>query len=534
LAPEPTTSSRLARSAASAGLATMTSRILGVVREQVVASYFGAGAAMDAYNVAFRIPNLLRDLFAEGAMSAAFVPTFTRTLTTSGKESAWRLGNHVINALIVVTGALVVIGIVFAEPLVLVLAAERYTSDPGQLALTVQLARIMLPTLTLIALAAAFMGMLNSLQHYFIPALSPASFNVLTIVCAVVLVPFMPVFGLEPIVAIAIGTLLGGVAQLAIQWPTMHGEGFRYRFDVDWQDPGLRRMLTLMGPGTVGLAATQVNVFVNTLLATATETGAVSWLQYAFRLMYLPIGLFGVSIATAVLPVVSRHATERNDEAVRDTVANGVSLMLMLNVPASVGLIVLAHPIVRVILERGRFTAADTTATAAALQFYALGLLAYSVVRIVSPIFYALGRSRTPVTVSIITVLVNAGLNLMLVRVLGFRGLALGTSIAALFNATTLLILLRNRLHGIHDGRIIGAFLRIAIAAGAMGVVAALLDQTLEARWPSGALLMQIVRLSITIGLSLVVLGVASWLLRIREFSEGFALVTRRLKRRSR
>lgn len=512
----------------------MTSRILGVVREQVLASFFGAGAAMDAYNVAFRIPNLLRDLFAEGAMSAAFVPTFTTSLTTSGKESAWRLGNHVVNALIVVTGALVVLGIVFMEPLILSLAAEKYTSDPKQLALTVQMARIMLPALTLIALAAAFMGMLNSLHHYFIPALSPATFNVLTIICAFVLVPLMPAFGIEPIVAIAIGTLLGGVAQLALQWPTLHREGFRYHVEIDWRDPALRRMLTLMGPGTVGLAATQVNVFVNTLLATGTETGAVSWLQYAFRLMYLPIGLFGVSIATAVLPTVSRHTADRNDEAVKATIANGVSLMLMLNVPASVGLIVLAHPIVRVILERGRFTAADTAATAAALQYYALGLLAYSVVRIVSPIFYALGRSRTPVMVSVITVLVNAGLNVVLVRVLGFRGLALGTSIAALFNAATLLIVLRNHLHGIHDGRILGAFARITAAAGAMGLVAALLNQMLETRWPGGSLVLQIVRLSITIGASLAVLGVASWLLRIREFNAGMALVARRLGRRSR
>ncbi len=525
-------STTLARSAASAGVATLTSRILGVVREQVVAAFFGAGAAMDAYNVAFRIPNLLRDLFAEGAMSAAFVPTFTRTLTTEGKEPAWRLGNHVVNALIVVTAALVAVGIVFAEPLVLTFAAERYTSDPRQLALTVQMARIMLPALTLIALAAAFMGMLNSLHHYFIPALSPASFNVLTIVCAFALVPLMPAFGFEPIVAIAIGTLLGGVAQLAMQWPTLRSEGFRYRLDIDWRDPGLRRMLTLMGPGTVGLAATQVNVFVNTLLATGTETGAVSWLQYAFRLMYLPIGLFGVSIATAVLPTVSRHTAERNDEGVRDTIAGGVSLMLMLNVPATVGLIVLARPIVRVILERGRFTANDTAATAAALQFYALGLLAYSVVRIISPIFYALGRSRTPVTVSVVTVLVNAGLNIILVRVLGFRGLALGTSIAALFNAGTLLVLLTRQLHGLHEGRMISAFVRIAAAAGAMGLVAALLDQMLETRWPGGGLLAQVVRLSITIGVSLVVLSAASWLLRIREFNEYLALVSRRLRRR--
>ena len=283
MAPEPTSSSRLARSAASAAAATITSRILGVVREQVIAAQFGAGAATDAYNVAFRIPNLLRDLFAEGAMSAAFVPTFTRYLTQAGKEPAWRLSNHVLNALIVVTGALVVLGIVFAPPLIRAFAADAFTADAGKLALTVQMARIMLPTLTLIALAAAFMGMLNSLHHYFIPALSPATFNVLTIVCAFTLVPLMPTFGLQPIVAIAIGTLLGGVAQLALQWPTLHREGFRYRLEIDWRDEGLRRMLTLMGPGAVGMAATQVNVFVNTLLATSTVEGAVSWLNLTFR-----------------------------------------------------------------------------------------------------------------------------------------------------------------------------------------------------------------------------------------------------------
>ncbi len=230
----------------------MTSRLLGLAREVVLAHQFGASAAMDAYNVAFRIPNLLRDLFAEGAMSAAFVPTFTKHLATSGKPAAWRLGNHVVNALLVVTGALVLLGIVFAEPLVLAFTADRFSLNPDQIPLTVQLARIMLPALTFIAVAAAFMGMLNSLHHYFIPALSPAMFNVVTIICAFALVPIMPAFGLEPIVAIAIGTLLGGVAQLALQWPTLRREGFGYRPQVDWRDEGLRRILALMGPGTVG------------------------------------------------------------------------------------------------------------------------------------------------------------------------------------------------------------------------------------------------------------------------------------------
>jgi putative peptidoglycan lipid II flippase len=531
--PKPTSSRALARSAAAAGIATMTSRVLGLARESVLAHQFGASAAMDAYNVAFRIPNLVRDLFAEGAMSAAFVPTFTRYLTTSGKEPAWRLGNHVVNALLIVTGALVLLGIVFAEPLVLAFTAERFSQDPGQIALTVQLARIMLPALTFIAIAAAFMGMLNSLHHYFVPALSPAMFNVVTIVCVFALVPFMPVLGLEPIVAIAIGTLLGGVAQLALQWPTLRREGFLYRPRIDWRDEGLRRILVLMGPGTAGLAATQVNVFVNTLLATGAGESAVSWLNYAFRMMYLPIGLFGVSIATATLPTVARHHTVEDKQSVRDTIANGLSLMLMLNVPATVGLVILAVPIISVIYERGEFTSADTLATAAALQFYAIGLLAYSVVRIVSPVFYALGRSRTPVIVSMVTVLVNAGLNVMLVRAMGYRGLALGTSIAALFNAVTLLILLRRHLGGLEEGRLLSSLARITLASAVMGLAAFAVSDALETQLPGRTLALQIFRLSSTIGVSVVVLGGASWLLRVREFREGLALVRRRIGRRS-
>ena len=511
----------------------MTSRILGVVREQVLAALFGAGNAMDAYNVAFRIPNLVRDLFAEGAMSAAFVPTFTRTLTTDGKEEAWRLGNSVVNALLVITAAVVVLGLLFTGPLVTLLAHE-YRDVPGKFELTVLLARIMLPFLAMVALAAAAMGMLNSLHQFFIPALSPAMFNVATIVCAFALVPLMPRVGLPPIAGIAIGTLVGGAAQFGLQWPLLRREGFVYRPTLRWSDERLRRVLVLMGPGTIGVAATQVNVFVNTVLATGAGTGAVSWLNYAFRLMYLPIGLFGVSIATATLPAVSRFAAERDTTAVRTTIADGMSLMLMLNVPAAIGLIVLAHPIVRLIFERGAFTPGDTAATAAALQLYALGLLGYSIVRIVSPTFYALGRSRTPVQVSIATVLVNAGLNIVLVRTFGFRGLALGTSVAALFNATLLLMLLRRELDGLDGRRIGGALIRIAIAAAAMGIAAAAADATLPAVIPGTRLMPQLLRLLLSILSALAALAGAAAALHIREFEDGVALIARRFGRRQR
>jgi putative peptidoglycan lipid II flippase len=532
-----THSRHVARFAASAGAATMASRILGLVRDQVLASFFGASAtiAMDAYYVAFRIPNLLRDLFAEGAMSAAFVPTFTSYLTTRGKNEALRVGNNVVNAIVVILGVLVILGVIFTDPLVRLLTDDAYASNPEKMALTISLARIMLPSLLFIALAAALMGMLNSLHHYFIPALSPAMFNVMTILSAFALVPVLAQLGVAPITAIAIGTTVGGVAQLALQWPALRREGYRYRPAVDWHDEGLRRVLLLMGPGTIGMAATQVNLLVNTQLATGQGQGAVSWLSYAFRLMYLPIGLFGVSIATATLPTVSRQVAEKNLTAVRDTMTRSISLMLMLNVPATIGLIVLAVPIVRVIFEHGRFTAYDTTATATALQFYTLGLVGYSIVRIASPVFYALGRNRVPVVVGVMAVLVNAGLNYTLVRVMGYgyASLAFGTSIAALFNAIVLFTLLRGSLGGLNGRQLAGTSARIVVASIAMGVAAIAADRYLPTLIAQPGLMWEILRLGATIAIALGVLAAAAWALRIREFNESVDMVLRRLRRRA-
>ena len=341
-----------------------------------MAYLFGAGNAVDAFNVAFRIPNLVRDLFAEGAMSAAFVPTFTKYLARDGKTAAWRLGSNVLNALFVVTLTLVGLGIVFAEPLVSVLAGD-YAKVPGKFELTVELTRVMLPFLTLVALAAACMGMLNSLDRYFLPALAPALFNVASITTTVIAVPVLMWMGLPTIYAMALGVLTGGLAQLLVQWPALRREGFRHEVVLDTAEPGLRQVLLLMGPGTLGLAATQINVFVNTWLATGEGTGAVSWLGYAFRLMYLPLGIFGVSIATASLPAIARRAAAGDLIGMRDTVSSALAMMLTLNVPATIGLIVLAHPIVALLFERGQFTAADTAATAGALVAYAVGLTGY-------------------------------------------------------------------------------------------------------------------------------------------------------------
>jgi len=521
---------RLARSAGVFGVATITSRILGLARDQVLAYYFGAGDANDAFRVASRIPNLVRDLFAEGAMSAAFVPTFTRQLTLQGREQSWRLASSVINALLIVTGAIVVLGVVFAEPLVRLFASE-FSDVPGKLELTIYLTRIVFPFLTLVAVAAVLMGMLNSLGHFFIPALSPAMFNVAVIAMSLAFIPFSSSLGVQPITIVAVATLVGGVGQLAIQWPPLRKEGFRYRPVLDLKDEGLHRVLLLMGPGTIGMAATQINVFVNTVLATGEGTGAVSWLDFAFRLMYLPIGLFGVSIATAATPAISRMVAEQDFPRIRSTLAHGLGLMLFLNLPATVGLIVLARPIVGVIFEHGNFTAADTTATAAALQLYAIGLIGYSIVRIISPTFYAIGRSRIPVMVSAGSVLVNIALNITLVRVLGYRGLALGTSITAIVNASVQLFLLRREIHGIEGTRIAASFARVVAASAVMGAVTWGVHTATLGALPGPALTLQMIRLLVTIGVSMAALAGVAQLLHIQEFAEARDLILGRLKR---
>ncbi|MCX6537573.1 MAG: murein biosynthesis integral membrane protein MurJ [Acidobacteria bacterium] len=521
---------RLARSAGIIGAATMTSRILGLVRDQIMAYLFGAGDHMDAYNVAFRIPNLVRDLFAEGAMSAAFVPTFTRTLTLEGRERAWRLGNMVINALVLTTLAVVVLGLVFASPIATAFAS-KYAAVPGKLELTVMLTRIMFPFLTMVAVAAALMGMLNSLHRFFVPAFSPAMFNVGSILCTIGLVPVMPLLGLPAIVAPAIGVLVGGMLQAGVQWPSLRAEGFRYHTGLDIRDEGLRQVLVLMGPGVIGLAAVQINLLVNTILATGEGTGAVSCLGYAFRLMYMPIGLFGVSIATASLPTLSRQAAHNDLAEMRATISRGLRLMLMLNVPATVGLIALATPIVALIFEHGRFSTADTANTAAALMFYAPGLVGYSAVKMAVPALYALKDSRTPVMVSMATVLLNVGLNIALVQVMSFRGLALGTAASAICNAAILLWVLRGRLGGLDGRRVATAMGKISVASALMGLAAWGTDWAIASGLPSHTLPVLALRVGASIGVALVVLDIAARAIHIEEFVEARATVVSRLKR---
>ena len=521
-------SRHLARSAGLIGAAIMTSRVLAVARETVIAYLFGAGNAMDAFTVAFRVPNLFRELFADGAIGAALVPTFTRRLAAPGRDEAWRLGNFTLNALAAVTLACVAAGWFLAPQLARWLA-PRYALVPGKLELTTLLTRVTLPFLTMIALAGVVTGMLNALGRFFIPALSSAVFNVAVVLSAFTLVPLMPRIGWPGIVGVAIGTVIGGAGQILLQWPFLRREGWRYAPILDTRDEGLREVMQLMAPGTLGLAAVQVNVFVNTVLATGEGTGAVSWLNYALRLMWVPIGLFGVSIGTAALPAIARHAAASDLASLRRTVTDALRLMLMLNVPATVGLIVLARPIVSLLLERGNFGPGDTAATAAALVCCAPGLLGYAVVKVAAPTFYALRDSRTPAIVSATSIGVNVALNLALVRVMGVNGLALGTAVAATLNGALLVWLLRGRIGGLDGRKSAGVLARITIASLLMGLAAWAVQHGLEIALPGPGTPVRAVRVFTSITVALGVLVGAARILHIEEFKEALARAASRL-----
>ena len=461
--------------------ATFLSRVLGLLRDQVFAAWFGAGTAADAFNMAFRVPNLVRDLFAEGAMSASFVPTFTEWRERQGDEAAWALGRQLMSTLLAVLLALCALGWIFA-PQLLGLMAGGFGAVPGKLELTVTLTRIMLPFLPAVALAAAAMGMLNARGVFFLPALAPALLNVGMIVFGLSLIPAARAVGWPVITAMAFGVVLGGLLQFACQLPALHRLGFRFRLELPTWHPGVRRVAFLMLPATVGLAATQLNIFVSQAIAASFREGSVSWLQYAFRLMQLPIGLFGVAVGTVSLPALSRAAARRDMPALRATLSESVRLVFLLTVPSALFLAVMARPIISLLFQHGRFHALDTAATGDALVMYCVGLPAFAAVGVFTRAFYAQGDTRTPVRATFIAVGVNLALNLLFVGPLAglglaHRGLALATSVTSLLNLFQLAFRLRARISGVDGARILRSLARILVASGltAAGLVAALM-----------------------------------------------------------
>ena len=455
---------RVARSAGKVGLATMLSRVLGLVREQVMASIFGAGLATDAFNVAFRIPNLLRDLFAEGAMSSAFVPTFTEIHQKQGSEVAWEFARRLLATLLLVLLAICAVGYV-ATPALVRVFAPGFSQIPGKLDLTVLLTRVMLPFLPAVALAAAAMGMLNARGRFGMPALAPSFLNIGMIVFGVGLIPVCVAAGQPPVLAMAIGVTIGGALQFMVQLPPLYRLGFQLRLGRPRLHPGVARVARLMAPATVGLAATQLNLLASTILASLLPQGSVSWLWYAFRLMQLPIGVFGVALATVSLPALSRAAVAADMEALKRTLSATLRLVVLLTVPAAVFLAVMSGPVIALLYEHGRFGADDTLKTAGALVMYCVGLPAFAGVGVLTRAFYALGDTRKPMQASFVSVALNLALNLTLMGPLQHLGLALGTSITAIANFLQLAYYLRRRVGPFEGRRMLATLARVLAAS---------------------------------------------------------------------
>lgn len=472
-------SESVAKSAGIASAAVFMSRITGLLREIALARIFGASAAYDAFVQGFRIPNLTRDLFAEGALSSAFVPTFVDHLSNKGKEEAERLANLVATAIILVVGGICLIG-VFVAPAIVNVIAPGYHAVPGKFEMTVLLTRIMFPFLLLVALAAQAMGVLNSLGSFGIPALSSSMFNLGSLAVGIFLAQVAaPFLGIHPIEGIAWGVVFGGALQLAFQMPVLARHGFRFRPAIDFRHPGVRQIILLMGPAILGNAATQINVMVNSNFASQIvdpvrgPDGAASWLSWSFRFMQLPLGLFGVAIASATSTAVSRMAALGEMDEFRRTLSKSLAMVFLLTVPSSVGLFLLGPSIVGAIYEGGEFNVYDTRQTATALAGFSLGLAGYSALKVLVPAFYALKDSRTPMLVSLASILINLGTvwGVTHYTKLGHTGLALSTSAVAVTGSVTLFIVLKNRIGGLY-GRILWASLwKVALAAAFMGAV---------------------------------------------------------------
>lgn len=437
----------ITRAAAVIGGATFISRILGYLRDMVVARGFGDSPAADAFYVAYRIPNLLREMLAEGSISAAFIPVFTEYLTKRTKDETVRLANASFTIILILLSGISLIGIIFT-PTIVALIAPGFAGEAGKAYLTIIMTRIMFPFLLFIGIAAQAMGILNSLRSFTVPALAPAMFNIAIIVSTLLISPMLD----RPILGVAIGVLLGGIVQFLYQVPSMKKVGFPPRILFDPFHPGVKRIALLILPVMIGLSVSQINILVNTILASYLPDGSVTYLYYGMRLIHLPLGMFGVAVATAILPAMSTQVAKGEIDEMRKTLSFGMRLVLFITFPAIAGLIFFRVPIIHLLFQHGEFSYKATTGTATALLYYSLGLWAFAGVRIAVPAFYSMQDTTTPVKVAVLSLAVNIALNILLISPLGHGGLALASSISSSLNLLFLLWILRGKIGRI-DGR---------------------------------------------------------------------------------
>src|SRR6476620_2549232 len=545
----------VARSAGIVSIAVMFSRVLGLVREMVFARYFGVGFIYDAYQVAFRIPNVLRDLFAEGALSAAFVKVFTDYQINKSEKEAWHLASLVLNALAVVLGVICIVGIIFSRQFI-GLIADGFS--PEKAALATARTQIMFPFILLVAMAAVAMGVLNTKGVFGIPASASTVFNIVSVVFGLCLAYWLSHGGWElsgdkdavpsgaaqwAIIGMAIGTTIGGAAQFLIQVPSLYKVGFRFYPGLSFTNPGVRHVMRLMTPAILGTSAVQINVLVNTMFVAGIE-GGVSWLSYAFRLMQFPIGLFGVAIGTASIPVLSRMASQGKTKDFRDTLSSSINLVFLMTLPSACGLIVLGEPIIRLIYVRGAFKEADVPMTALALAGYSIGLTGYAAIKVLSPAFYALDDAKTPMIIALASIVVNAVASFFFRNWLsgvgvtpespsgyGHVGVALATSTVALVNFFALAVFMRKRIERLNGREVLASFLRIAVASAVMSAVCYFSYLLLTNHFVTKTLIIKVIEAFVPIALGGITFLLAAKLLGVSELNRLYASFARKLGR---
>jgi len=489
---------------------TLLSRILGFVRDVVIARAFGAGMLTDAFFVAFKIPNLLRRLFAEGAFSQAFVPILAEYKNRQGQAATKNLIDQVGSALTLALVAVALLGVVGA-PWVAMISAPGFRADPEKFALTVTLLRIIFPYIIFISLVALAAGILNTWSRFSVPAFTPVLLNVAMIAATLWLAPHFD----PPVLALGWGVALGGVLQLAWMLPHLARLGMLPRPTLNFSDPGVRRILTLMAPATLGVSVAQISLLINTIFASFLQTGSVSWLYYADRLMEFPAGMLGVALGTILLPSLAKHYADDNPIDYSKLLDWGLRLTLLLALPASAALAVLAVPLIATLFHYGAFQENDVWMTRQALMAYSLGLLGLILVKVLAPGFYARQNIRTPVKIAIFTLIATQAMNLAFIGPFKHAGLALAIGLGACINAGLLLHLLRK--HAIYQPQPgwPAYILRVVLAVGLMSALLGLLMG--EAQWwLAQSFGVRVLRLSMLVAGGIAVYFIALWLMGFR------------------
>lgn len=508
-------------------VAVMCSRLLGLVREILFNALFGT-SSMGLFLIAFRAPNLLRDLFAEGALSVSFITVFSQKIETEGDDCAWKLAAKMLTLATVFMSVFSLLGIIFAKPLINLLAPGFSYED---METTIFLTQLMYPFILLVSLAAIFMGMLNSKNVFGVPALASSFFNVGSILggalCGWII---DPTFGEKALSGLAIGTLIGGFLQLCIQIPSLHRVGFHFRPDFHWRDSGIRKILILTFPAIIAASAVQINVLINSGFASFVGKEAITWLNSAFRLMQFPIGVFGVAVATITLPVLSRIAATNDRVQFGPTLGRALRLAVFLTLPAAVGLWFLAQPIISLIYEHGKFHAQDSLQTALVLQFYAVGLVAYSCIKVLSPGFYAIDKKWIPMFVSFASIGLNIFLNYFLIFRLkvGHSGLAFSTTISAITNFLALYVIM-GRWHNLQKMYFLSTILRCSIASATLGGVCWLMLSHFSDYIYSSSCWLRGLSLFLVIFSAASTYGIVCLILGVESAYDIFSIIRRRL-----